>query len=80
MNVNEQSTRFTIDVIVAKVAEALSRETGKTPTETLRDFMSTKTYQLLLNPKSFLFLESPAYIMEMIEAEQSGDWETWLEV
>jgi hypothetical protein len=80
MNVNEQSTRFTIDVIAAKVAEVLSRETGKTSTETLRDFMLTKTYQLLLNPKSFLFLESLAYITEMIEAEQSGDWETWLEV
>jgi hypothetical protein len=80
MTVNEKTARFTIDVVAAKVAEALSRDTGKTPTAALRDFMGTKTYQLLLNPKSFLFLESPAYIVEMIEAEQSEDWETWLEV
>ncbi|MDR1193155.1 MAG: hypothetical protein LBK98_03135 [Peptococcaceae bacterium] len=80
MNVNEQSIRFTIDVIAAKVAEMLSRETGKAATEALSDFMATKTYRLLLNPKSFLFLESPAYIIDMIAAEQSGDWGTWLEV
>jgi hypothetical protein len=41
--------------------------------EALRDFMATKTYQLLMNPKSFLFLESPAYIVDMITAEQSGN-------
>jgi hypothetical protein len=80
MNVNEQSTRFTIDIVAAKVAEMLSCETGKPATEALRDFMATKTYQLLLNPKSFLFLESPAYIADMITAEQSGDWDTWLEI
>ncbi|MDR1135424.1 MAG: DNA-directed RNA polymerase subunit omega [Clostridiales Family XIII bacterium] len=80
MIVNEQSTRFTIDIIAAKVAEMLSCETGKPPTDALREFMATKTYQLLLNPKSFLFLESPAYIMDMITAEQAGDWETWLEI
>ena len=80
MTVTDQSTRFTIDALAAKIAEMLSRETKKTPTESLRDFMATKTYQLLLNPKSFLSLESPAYIKEMIEAERTGDWDTWLEV
>ncbi len=80
MTVTDQSTRFTIDALVAKIAETLSRETRKTPTESLRDFMATKTYHLLLNPKSYLFLESPAYIKEMIEAERVGDWDTWLEV
>ncbi|MDR1299349.1 MAG: hypothetical protein LBJ84_03760, partial [Oscillospiraceae bacterium] len=70
----------TMDVVAAKVAEIMSRETGKAPTEALREFMATKTYQLLLNPKSYLFLESPLYVAEMVDAEMAGDWDTWLEV
>jgi hypothetical protein len=80
MTVNEKTTQFTIDILAAKVAEQLSCGSDKSQTETLRDFMATKTYQLLLNPKSFLFLESPAYIIEMVNAEQAKDWDTWLEV
>jgi hypothetical protein len=80
VTVNEKTTRFTIDIVAAKVAEILSRETGKAPTDALREFMATKTYQLLLNPKSYLFLESPLYIVDMVDAETSGDWDTWLEV
>jgi hypothetical protein len=42
--------------------------------------MATKTYNVLMKPNSQLYRESPAYVVEMVEAEQSGDWARWLEV
>ena len=42
--------------------------------------MKSKTYALLINPESFLYLESPAYVLDMVDAEQRGDWDRWLEV
>jgi hypothetical protein len=36
--------------------------------------------ELLAEPDSYLCLESPAYILDMLDAERSGDWDRWLEV
>ena len=80
MTVNEQSTYFIIDLIVTNVVDELARKNGKGVTETFRELMRSKTYALLINPESYLFLESPAYVFDMIDAEQSGDWDRWLEV
>jgi hypothetical protein len=30
--------------------------------------------------KSFLYLEAAPYVEDMLDAELSGDWESWLEV
>ncbi len=46
----------------------------------MRDFMTTKTFSLLSTPQSYLYLESPMYILDMLEAEYSGDIERWLAV
>ena len=42
--------------------------------------MTTKTYELLANPKSYLYLEAAPYVEDMLDAELSGDWERWMEV
>ena len=48
--------------------------------DALRFFMATKTYELLANPKSYLYLESAPYVEDMLDAELSGDWDRWMEV
>lgn len=80
MTINENSAVFITDLAITNVVDELSRRNGKTPTETLRELMKTKTYMLLFNPESYLYLESPTYILDMIDAEQQGDWDRWLEV
>jgi hypothetical protein len=62
------------------VVDALAKKSGTAVTETLRELMKSKTYVLLLNPESYLYLESPTYVLDMIDAELSGDWDRWLEV
>jgi hypothetical protein len=62
------------------VVDELAKKSGENVTETLRELMRSKTYALLLNPESYLFLESPAYVLDMIDAERRGDWDRWLEV
>ena len=42
--------------------------------------MTTKTFSLLFDPESYLFMESPSYVLEMLEAERNEDWDSWLEV
>jgi len=80
MTMNEQSISFIIDLLTTNVVDELAKKNGSSVTETLRELMRSKTYALLINPESFLFLESPAYVMDMVDAEQRGDWDRWLEV
>ena len=42
--------------------------------------MTTKTYKLLTNPKSYLYLEAAPYVEDMLNAELSDNWESWMEV
>jgi hypothetical protein len=80
MKMNEQSAIFIIDVCCTNVVNRLAEESGKKTTDVLRDFMKTKTCRLLFNPDSYLYLESPEYVLDMIDAEQQGDWKRWAEV
>jgi hypothetical protein len=68
------------DVLAARVVDLLVNREGLSPTEALRGFMSSETYELLLDPESYLHLESAEYVLDMMKAEQSGDIERWLEV
>ena len=69
-----------IDALAADVADKFAQESHITITEALQAFMQTKTYSLLLDEKSLLYLESAEYIYDMLQAEQRGDWEHWTEV
>jgi hypothetical protein len=77
---NENTSQALIDLHVVKLAEALAERDGKSKTDCVREFMESKTYELLVDPESYLCLESPAYILDMLDAERSGDWDRWLEV
>jgi high-affinity K+ transport system ATPase subunit B len=80
MKIDENQVTFIKKVLTANVADELAEISGKSRTDALRDFMATKTYNVLMKPNSLLYRESPAYVVDMVEAEQSGDWERWLEV
>ncbi|MCL1835338.1 MAG: hypothetical protein FWG48_04180 [Oscillospiraceae bacterium] len=80
MTVNKQSIEFVTDLLVTNVVDALAERTGRTATETLRGFMRTRTYSLLIDAESYLFFESPLYILDMLDAEEHCDWDRWLEV
>ncbi len=75
----EEKTGLCIDALVADVADIISRESGVGVTEALQQFMRTKTYALLFDEESLLYLETAEYIYDMLQAEQSGNWERWRE-
>ena len=77
---NENTSQALIDLHVVRLIEALALREGKSKTDCVREFMASKTYELLADPESYLCLESPAYILDMLDAERSGDWDRWLEV
>jgi hypothetical protein len=80
MNTSEKKAEFMINLMTAKIAELLAAKNKKSITDSMSDFMTTKTFALLFLPDSYLYLESPEYILDMLEAEYSGDMERWLEV
>jgi hypothetical protein len=77
---NEGTSSMLIAGHVTKLVDCLAREKGISTTDCLREFMATKTFAVLREPESYLCLESPEYIRDMYEAEQRGDWDSWLEV
>jgi len=68
-----------IDALAADVADTIARESGVGVTEALQQFMQTKTYAVLFDEESLLYLETAEYVYDMLQAEQSGDWERWRE-
>ena len=76
---NEQTIQFCIDALTADVADKLAQESGIEITAALQEFMRTKTYAVLFNEYSLLYLETAEYIFDMLQAEQQGDWERWRE-
>jgi len=76
---NEQKIQFCIDALAADVADKLAQESGADISNAVREFMKTKTYSLLFDEHSLLYLESAEYIFDMLQAEQRGDWARWRE-
>ena len=78
--VNDNIIGICMESITAQVSDTYAENHDIPVTEAMRLFMATKTYELLINPKSYLYLESAAYVEDMLNAELSGDWESWMEV
>jgi len=76
---NKNKINLCIDALAADVADKLAQESSITITAALQEFMKTKTYALLFDEHSLLYLESAEYIFDMFQAEQRGDWEHWRE-
>jgi len=80
MEANDNIVDVCIESIAAQIADSYAESKNISVTDAMRLFMATKTYELLANPKSFLYLEAAPYVEDMLNAELSGDWESWMEV
>ena len=80
LGVNDSVVEVYIESIAAQVADAYAEKQKNLVTDAMRLFIATKTYTLLANPESYLYLEAAPYVEDMLEAELSGDWESWMEV
>lgn len=78
MEISPQSIQLCADLVAARVAEYISGRDLLDKTLALQKFMGTRTYALLQNPASFLYYESAEYVEDMLEAEERGDWASWL--
>ncbi|MCL1830071.1 MAG: hypothetical protein FWG21_01425 [Oscillospiraceae bacterium] len=78
--INDNVVEVCIESIAAQVIDSYAEKQKISLTDAIRLFMTTKTYELLANPKSYLYLEAAPYVEDMLNAELSGDWESWMEV
>jgi hypothetical protein len=78
--VNDNIVEVCIESIAAQVVDSYAEKQNIPVTDAMRLFMATKTYELLANPKSYLYLEAAPYVEDMLNAELFGDWESWMEV
>ncbi|MDR0523163.1 MAG: hypothetical protein LBG62_01895 [Candidatus Methanoplasma sp.] len=75
-----QAMEFLADMTAAEVARRYARQKGISVTEGLRRFMATRTYALLMDPESYLALESTEYTQDMLDVEEKGDTERWMAI
>jgi len=80
MTITEHTVPFCINALTVRVSEEYAKTNKMSNTDALRFFMSTKTYELLIDPKSYLYLESLEYVLDMLDAELSEDWERWYKI
>jgi len=80
MAVEPQKAQYCADIVATIVVSRYAEEHGLSPTDALRVVMETKTYELLQEPESRLCFESAESIMDMLRAEEQGDWDEWAKV
>jgi hypothetical protein len=80
MTITEYTVPFCIDALTARVSEEYAKSNNISNTDALRFFIATTTYDLLIDPDSYLYLESMEYVLDMLDAELTGDWERWMEI
>jgi hypothetical protein len=78
--VNDNVIGICIESIMAQVADVYAERQNVPVTDAMRLFIATQTYELLANPKSYLYLEAASYVEDLLCAELSGDRESWMEV
>ena len=67
------------DILATRLTQMIAARDSITHTDAIRKLMATYTYDLLIDPESYLYLESAEYILDMYDAERRGDWERWTE-
>ncbi|MDR0852059.1 MAG: hypothetical protein LBN36_06150 [Clostridiales Family XIII bacterium] len=80
MKITKETIKFCIDTLVVEVAQKYAEENNIDATNALRHIICTKTYEVLIAPESYLYLESAEYVFDMLISEEDGDWESWLAV
>lgn len=68
-DVTEAQKKFAVDAMVTLVVEELSKGSTLDPTTILKDFVASKTGELLYDESSKLWWHGPAYVAEMYREE-----------
>jgi hypothetical protein len=79
MSDTDNKIRLCIDALTADVGDTIAKVRNISVTEALAQFMETKTYDLLFDEKSLLYLESAGYIYDLWKDELSSNWQRWTE-
>jgi len=80
MSIEPEKAQYCADIVATAVVSQYAKENGLSPTEALRIIMETKTYDLLQDPESRLCFESAESILDLLRAEERGDWDEWEKV
>ena len=80
MSVEPQKAQYCADIVATIVVSHYAKIKDLSPTEALRIIMETKTYELLQDPESRLCFESAESILDLLNAEEQGDWDEWEKV
>ena len=80
MSIDPEKAQYCADIVTTAVVSQYAKEKSLSPTESLRIIMNTKTYDLLQVPESRLCFESAASILDLLYAEERGDWNEWEKV
>jgi len=80
MSVEPEKAQYCADIVATIVVSQYAKEKDLSPTEALRIIMETKTYELLQDPQSRLCFESAESILDMLQAEEQGNWAEWEKV
>ena len=80
MGIEPEKAQYCADIVATAVVSQYAKEKGLSPTDALRIIMGTKTYDLLQDLESRLCFESAASILDMLYAEERGDWDEWEKV
>jgi len=80
MSIEHQKVQYCADLIATDVVSKYAKEKELPTTEALRMIMETKTFDLLQDPESRLCFESAESILDMLYAEERGDWDEWTKV
>ena len=78
MAVDAQKAQYCADLVATVVVTQYAKEHGLSATDALRVVMDTKTFELLQDPESRLCFESAESILDMLRAEETGDWDEWM--
>lgn len=72
MDVTEDQKKFAIDAMITLVVEELAEESNRAPDAVLKEFISSKTGDLLYDESSKLWWNGPAYIADMYRNEKNA--------
>ena len=80
MSIQKDRIEYSKKLKIQAVVRVMSYQEKLSPEETLRRFMSSKTYDLLADNQSRLWSESEEYILDMLMSELNGDVAEWLKI
>jgi len=80
MAIEPQKAQYCADLVATAVVSQYAKEHDLSPTDALRIFMGTITFELLQDPDSRLCFESAESILDMLRLEEEVNWDEWEKV